>query len=52
MREAGYKSNNGIDDQKVALRWIRHHISGFGGNPNRVTFMGESAGGGKSAVIG
>ena len=46
MRDAGYKTNNGLDDQKLALRWIKHHISGFGGDPDRVTFLGESAGSG------
>ncbi|EWZ84230.1 hypothetical protein FOCG_11821 [Fusarium oxysporum f. sp. radicis-lycopersici 26381] len=44
MRDAGYKPNNGLDDQKLALRWIKHFIGGFGGDLNRVTFMGESAG--------
>ena len=46
MRDAGYKTNNGLDDQKLALRWIKHHIAGFGGDPERVTFLGESAGAG------
>lgn len=44
MRAAGYKPNNGLDDQKLALRWVKRHIKGFGGDPVRVTFLGESAG--------
>ncbi|PLB35005.1 Alpha/Beta hydrolase protein [Aspergillus candidus] len=45
MKAAGYKPNNGLDDQRLAFRWVKRHISGFGGDPNRVTFIGESAGG-------
>jgi Carboxylesterase family len=47
MQEAGYKPNNGLHDQRLALEWVQKHIAGFGGNPNRVTYMGESAGAGK-----
>ncbi|XP_055526824.1 carboxylic ester hydrolase-like [Wyeomyia smithii] len=36
--------NAGFKDQVLALRWIRDHISSFGGNPNAVTLMGYSAG--------
>lgn len=47
MRDAGYKPNNGLDDQKLGLRWIQKHIAGFGGDPSQVTFLGSSAGAGK-----
>lgn len=50
MQKAGYKPNNGLRDQATALQWIKHHISGFGGNPESVAVMGESAGAGKSQL--
>ncbi|KAF9064188.1 Alpha/Beta hydrolase protein [Rhodocollybia butyracea] len=38
--------NAGLLDQDFALRWVRSHISKFGGDPTKVTIWGESAGAG------
>ncbi|KAG7095880.1 hypothetical protein E1B28_006569 [Marasmius oreades] len=38
--------NVGLLDQSFALRWVRAHISKFGGDPEQVTLWGKSAGGG------
>jgi carboxylesterase type B len=37
--------NLGLRDQRLAVEWVRDNISRFGGNPNKITLAGQSAGG-------
>ncbi|KAF2791831.1 alpha/beta-hydrolase [Melanomma pulvis-pyrius CBS 109.77] len=43
--ELGADGNMGFKDLVLAMRWVKRHIGGFGGDPQNITAAGESAGG-------
>ena len=51
--ENGYggSGNQGIYDQLAAIKWIHDNIAQFGGDPDQLTIMGQSAGAGSVKTL-
>ena len=42
--DGSLSGNYGLLDEIEALRWVQRYFSNFGGDPDNVTILGESAG--------
>lgn len=44
LQEEG-SENNGLRDQRLAIEWTRDNIAHFGGDPSKISILGQSSGG-------
>ncbi|KAJ6036527.1 hypothetical protein N7540_000806 [Penicillium herquei] len=51
LDDGATNGNYGIADQITALEWVRRNIQDFGGDPDRVTIFGQSAGAGSVRAL-
>jgi carboxylesterase type B len=42
--DAECPGNFGLKDQVMAMKWVKKNIAAFGGDPDKVTLMGDNAG--------
>ncbi|KAF9871580.1 carboxylesterase [Colletotrichum karsti] len=49
--QAGASMNNGLKDQIQGLKWLKQHAAAFGGNPDQMVAVGDSAGATSVALL-